>query len=283
MQRKNILISAEDLNRKIDNPDVRVIDTRFSLFDPEEGKKLYNYNHIPNAIYANLDQDLAGKITKSSGRHPLPDINKLSKLFALWGISNSTHIIVYDAFNSAIAARLWWLLRWLGHKKVSVLNGGFTVWLELNYKTDNITPSFTKGNFEGKANHKLIWKTDMISDWLQKKIPYILVDARERERFKGIKEPIDKVAGHIPNAINIPFTDFINKNGTWKSLEVINKIWNKTQINPHDEWGVMCGSGVTACHLAISALLVGMKEPSLYVGSWSEWIACKTRPITTNE
>lgn len=283
MQRKNILISAEDLNRKIDNPDVRIIDTRFSLFDPEKGKKLYNDKHIPNAIYANLDQDLAGKITKSSGRHPLPDINKLSKLFALWGISNGTHIIVYDAFNSAIAARLWWLLRWLGHKKVSVLNGGFTAWQELNYKTDNIAPSFTKGNFEGKANHKLIWETNMISDWLQKQIPYILVDARERERFKGIKEPIDKVAGHIPNAINIPFADFINKNGTWKSVEVINKIWSKTRINPNDEWGVMCGSGVTACHLAISALLVGMKEPLLYVGSWSEWIACKTRPITINE
>tara|TARA_B100000959_G_C14997803_1_gene631366 strand:- start:2019 stop:2870 length:852 start_codon:yes stop_codon:yes gene_type:complete len=283
MQRKNILISAEDLNRKIDNSDVRVIDTRFSLFDSEEGEKAYNDKHIPNAIYANLNNDLASKITKSSGRHPLPDTDKLSKLFALWGISKDTHIIVYDAFNSAVAARLWWLVRWLGHKKVSVLNGGFKAWLKLNYKTDNTVPIFTKGNFESKADRNLIWETNMISDWVEKKIPYILVDARDRERFKGIKEPIDKVAGHIPNAINIPFTEFINKNGKWKSLKAINKIWEKAEINPHDEWGVMCGSGVTACHLSISALLGGMNEPSLYVGSWSEWITNKKRPITTNE
>ena len=115
------------------------------------------------------------------------------------------------------------------------------------------------------------------NDWaegLEATSEAIVLDVRTEEEFES---------GYIPNAINIPFADFINKNGTWKSLEVINKIWNKTRINPHDEWGVMCGSGVTACHLAISALLVGMNEPSLYVGSWSEWIASKTRPITTNE
>ncbi len=283
MQRKNILISAEDLNREIDNPDVRVIDTRFSLFDSEEGKKAYNNCHIPNAIYAHLNDDLASEITKLSGRHPLPDIDKISKLFSLWGISKSTHVIVYDAHNSAIAARLWWLFRWLGHKNVSVLNGGFEAWLKLKYRTNNDIPSFTKGNFISKANHNLILETDMISGWIQKKIPYILVDARDRERFRGIKEPIDKVAGHIPNTINVPFTDFINKNGTWKTLKAINKIWDKVKISTNDEWGVMCGSGVTACHLAISGLLVGMKEPSLYVGSWSEWITNKKRPISTNE
>ena len=283
MQRKNILISAEDLNREIDNPDVRVIDTRFSLFDSEEGKKAYNNCHIPNAIYAHLNDDLASEITKLSGRHPLPDIDKISKLFSLWGISKSTHVIVYDAHNSAIAARLWWLFRWLGHKNVSVLNGGFEAWLKLKYRTNNDIPSFTKGNFISKANHNLILETDMISGWIQKKIPYILVDARGRERFRGIKEPIDKVAGHIPNTINVPFTDFINKNGTWKTLKAINKIWDKVKISTNDEWGVMCGSGVTACHLAISGLLVGMKEPSLYVGSWSEWITNKKRPISTNE
>jgi len=284
MQKENILISAEDLNKKIDHPDVRVIDTRFSLFDPEEGEKAYDNSHIPNAVYANLNKDLASKITKSSGRHPLPNVNELAKLFSFWGISKSTHVIVYDAFNSAIAARLWWLLRWLGHNKVSVLNGGFEAWLRFNYKTNSDVPTFTIGNFKGKGDKDLILETNMICDWIHNKIPYILVDARDIERYRGINEPIDKVAGHIPNAINVPFTDFINKkDGTWKPINAINKIWEKAGICSHDEWGVMCGSGVTACHLSISAMLTGMKEPFLYVGSWSEWIRNNKRPISTNE
>ena len=275
----NVLITPSSLVDCINNNNYVIIDTRFSLIDPNQGQNSYNQGHIPNAVYAHLDNDLAGKITSLTGRHPLPDINKISALFRSWGISKESHVVVYDDCNSAFAARLWWLLRWLGHKRVSVLDGGMSAWLSCGFTLTQLLPVITEGDFEASTVALKTWSTEMIEQWLLNKTHFLLVDARDKDRFSGSSEPIDKVAGHIPNAINIPFMDFINSDGSWKEQSLIKKIFVNKNITNCQEWGVMCGSGVTACHLSISAVIAGITEPALYPGSWSEWITDSNRRV----
>ena len=151
------LISSRDLSEKMDDPCLMIIDTRFSLFDSDMGYNLYKKSHISGAIYAHLDNDLAGSITSTSGRHPLPEIENICSKLKFWGINNSSHIVVYDDKNSAFAARLWWMLRWLGHSNVSVLNGGFDDWCKNKYPTNSDIPIHKKGNFECKISNDIIW------------------------------------------------------------------------------------------------------------------------------
>ncbi|MFQ3334252.1 MAG: thiosulfate/3-mercaptopyruvate sulfurtransferase [Woeseiaceae bacterium] len=275
----NVLITPSSLVDCINNNNYVIIDTRFSLIDPCQGQNSYNQGHIPNAVYAHLDNDLAGKITPLTGRHPLPDINEISALFRMWGISKESHVIVYDDSNSAIAARLWWLLRWLGHKRVSVLDGGMKAWLSSDFTLTQLLPVITEGDFEASTNTLTTWSTEMIEQWLLNKTRFLLVDARDKDRFSGTSEPIDKIAGHIPNAINIPFMDFVNPDGSWKEQSIVKKIFANKNITNCQDWGVMCGSGVTACHLSISAVIAGITEPALYPGSWSEWITDNRRVL----
>tara|TARA_B100000965_G_scaffold337631_1_gene304513 strand:+ start:445 stop:1293 length:849 start_codon:yes stop_codon:yes gene_type:complete len=276
---KSPIISASDLYQNISRNDIRIIDTRFSLFNKNEGRSLYEKNHIIGASYADLDKDLAGNITESSGRHPLPDIDAISGRLRQWGINKSTHVIAYDHNNGSIASRLWWLLKWLGHKKVYVLDGGYLEWEKNNFPIDNSSPNYESGNFSPVMIKEKIWTAELINTWIQQSTYFLLIDARDESRFRGIEEPIDKVAGHIPGTLNIPFTLFLEKNGIWKKPKEIKAIWKKYQINNSVEWAVMCGSGVTACHLSISAALAGLSAPKLYPGSWSEWISDNNRPI----
>lgn len=273
------LISSRNLLETINDPCLMIIDTRFSLFDPDAGYKLYKKSHISGAIYAHLDNDLAGTITSSSGRHPLPDIENICEKLKMWGINNSSNIVVYDENNSAFAARLWWIFKWLGHSKVSVLNGGFDDWCKNENPINSDIPRYKKGNFECKISNDITWSSEMIMNWLSSSNDFVLVDARDSKRYKGFEEPIDKIAGHIPGSINIPFTEFLRKDGSWKNKNEITSIWRRYNINTHNEWGVMCGSGVTACHLSISAEIANINPPKLYPGSWSEWISDKSRPI----
>ena len=273
------IISVSDLHHNISSTDIRIIDTRFSLFDKNEGNALYKKNHIIGASYADLDKDLAGDITESTGRHPLPDVDVISEKLRLWGVNKSSHVIAYDQNNGSIASRLWWLLKWLGHRKVYVLDGGYLEWKKNDFPVDNSTPSYEMGDFSPIMKEKKIWNTNLISRWVEQSKNFLLVDGRDENRYKGFEEPIDKIAGHIPGALNVPFTHFIDKNGKWKKPNEIQAIWERYKINNVVEWAVMCGSGVTACHLSISAELAGLSAPKLYPGSWSEWISCKNRPI----
>ena len=281
MNNKKILITAKDLFNDYNNSKYIVIDTRFSLFDSSMGQNEYKAGHLPGAIYVNLDEDLAGNINQYSGRHPLPSTDKLTQRFRDWGISNNSQVIVYDANNSAIAARLWWLLKWLGHEDVFILDGGIESWKKENYKLETSPSSNDPGDFQAFRATKKIWNSQLIESWLRDDIPFVLLDAREKSRFDGLNEPIDKIAGHIPMAINVPFADFLKPDGCWKKRDDIIKIWDEYNIDIGDsgEWGASCGSGVTACHLIISAILAGLPEPILYPGSWSEWITNSSRPI----
>jgi thiosulfate/3-mercaptopyruvate sulfurtransferase len=278
----NLLIGAENLYSNIGDVGLRIVDCRFELKQPEAGRVSYLQEHIPGAVYADLDNDLAAPVGAGTGRHPLPDPAVLAKTFGRLGISASTQVVVYDDLTGGVAARAWWLLRWLGHERVALLEGGISRWRALGYPLEDGDISVVPQIFAAAPRPDLVLETDdILADGLPCK-NLQLVDARAATRFSGEAEPIDPVAGHIPGAINLPFPVSINDDGTWKSQDQLRQLWSGVLGSGQNApWSVMCGSGVTACHLAISGLLAGLPEPRLYVGSWSEWIRDPDRIVAT--
>lgn len=274
------LISAGTLARNLENPLFRVVDCRFSLMDTDKGRNDYATGHVPGASYANLDMDLSSPISAQSGRHPLPDVESFIETLRRWGISNETQVVVYDDAGGGVAARLWWMLRWLGHKDVAVLDGGFAAWTRAGYAIRSKESAPALGTFDGRPVLDTVWTTADIQSWHAAGESFVLVDARDGTRFRGEHEPIDPVAGHVPGAVNLPLTDNLHPDGTWRNAAEIKTRWAKVSgISTSRDWGVMCGSGVTACHLALSAFIAGLPEPSIYIGSWSEWVRDPGRPI----
>ena len=277
----NLIMRCEDLMATLDHEHVRVVDCRFSLTDPKAGRAQYLAGHIPNAVYADLDNDLAAPVGPATGRHPLPDVDVFSATMGRLGISRETHIIAYDQASGALAARLWWLLRWAGHDKVSLLDGGIARWQTLQLPLEMGQHEVAECRFVPELRPELVVDTGEISAALPNISALGLVDAREAERFRGIAEPIDPVAGHIPGARNVPFASSLQEDGCWENAETLRGKWQDELGDALGApWCVMCGSGVTACHLIVSALLAGLPEPRLYVGSWSEWIRDPDRPVS---
>ena len=276
----NHLISCEQLHTRMGDGNVRIVDCRFSLQDPGAGRKEYLGSHIPNAVYADLDKDLASPIVPGSGRHPLPGRRDFAATLGLLGISRDTHVVAYDQAGGALAARLWWLLRWAGHGNVALLDGGFAAWQRLGLPLESGQQTVAGSTFEFEPRDELVVKTDEIAAALPNVAALQLVDAREADRFAGREEPIDPVAGHIPGALNVPYAVNLREDGTWKSSRELRATWEEALGEGlGSPWSVMCGSGVTACHLVVSALLAGLPEPRLYVGSWSEWVQDPDRPV----
>jgi len=198
------------------------------------------------------------------------------------GIGASQRVIVYDAGHGAIAARAWWMLRWLGHDAVRLLDGGFSNWQSLRLPVTEGVEYRAATSFQSRPRENSVLSTRELADNVTTIAEFNLLDARDAARFRGEVEPIDLVAGHIPGAINLPFTEFVRENGTWLPLKERAALLEKAIGSDRSiEWSVMCGSGVTACHLAISGLEAGFHEPRLYVGSWSEWIRDPRRPVGT--
>jgi thiosulfate/3-mercaptopyruvate sulfurtransferase len=276
------LIEAAELQDMLGSADCRVVDCRFNLQQPEKGRTEYLAGHIPGAVYADLDQDLAGPVTPDSGRHPLPDTNVFKARLERWGIGPGTQVVVYDTASGALASRLWWLLRWFGHSQVAVLNGGLNAWCAGDGPLETDVPEFPESTFPAAPDAGRVVTTDEICSTLSKGDDLRLVDARDRARFDGQKEPIDPVAGHVPGAINLPCSENLNVDGTWKSCEELRQAWaGLLGSDTSAPFSVMCGSGVTACHLVLSAALAGLEEPRVYVGSWSEWIRDASRPVAS--
>ena len=277
MQRYRTTISVDELRRGMAQPEWCIVDSRFELKAPEKGRQEYLSGHIPGAVYAHLDRDLADPVRADSGRHPLPDPGRLAALLGEWGISNTSQVVVYDHGSGAIAARLWWLLRWCGHTDVAVLNGGIGAWLRAGGRVEKDIPSRSAANFEAIPDDSMLLTTqELLSD----RESILLIDARDRQRFLGHLEPIDPVAGHVPGARNLPFSECLGPDGHLlpaKSLR--HKFDAILQDAAGRSWAAMCGSGVTACHLALSAEIAGIRPPRLYVGSWSEWIRDPARPV----
>ena len=274
------LIDVADLKNLAGSAECRVVDCRFDLLQPEKGRTEYLAGHIPGALHADLDRDLAGPVTDDTGRHPLPDVTEFKSTLECWGIDNDTQVVVYDYANGGLAARLWWMLRWLGHSRVAVLNGGLKAWCADDGDLETEVPEFPESSFTALPDGERVITTDEIISTIAGDGEPHLVDARDRPRFDGKMEPIDTVAGHIPGAVNFPFSEAVNADGTWKSPEELRRLWIEVlgSDNP-PPFSVMCGSGVTACHLVLAARLAGLEEPRVYVGSWSEWIRDESRSI----
>jgi len=278
------LIDASELYRRLNDSDPRVIDCRFNLMQPEAGQQAWLAGHIPGSVYADLDQDLAAPVSPQSGRHPLPEVTTACETFSRMGIDSNTTVVVYDAGNGGIAARAWWLLRWLGHTDVALLDGGLEAWQRAGYALESGEITVEPRTFEGIANDALVLTTADIVASGDSIDELNIVDARDAARFTGEVEPIDAVAGHIPGTRNLPFAGALDANNRWNSRQELAKWWvRELGEQPAGGYGVMCGSGVTACHLVLSACLAGLSEPRVYIGSWSEWIRDPKRSIARGD
>ena len=275
------LIDAETVYKNLDQPWV-VVDVRFALQNTQKGRMDYLAGHIPGAYYAHLDEDLSGPITPGkTSRHPLPSVDNLVRLFSNWGITPHTQVVVYDQKTGAIAARLWWMLKWLGHQSVAVLNGGWQAWMEGGFPTSNEVPIFQQTTFQPDIQNDLLVHVDQLEQMIEKK-QFTLIDSRAHQRFLGKEEPLDPVAGHIPSAINKPFMDNVNEQGLFKPTSELEKRFEEI-INDQEKPVFYCGSGVTACHNILALNHVTGEMPRLYAGSWSEWITDENRTVICEE
>ncbi|PSB02504.1 sulfurtransferase [Merismopedia glauca CCAP 1448/3] len=266
---QNYVISAQWLREHLEDPQVVIVDCRFSLADAELGKKQYQNSHIPGARYLDLNLDLSSSIQTHGGRHPLPDSNTLAQKLAAMGINfQNTLVVAYDDSRFAFASRLWWLLRYFGHDRVAVLDGGFTQWVEAGYPVTQDLPIPKVGNFTPQV--QVDWVVDIAGVKTRQHLAgVVLVDSREGDRYRGDQEPIDPIAGHIPGAVNYPWQDASNPNGYLQPIEDQRQRWRN--LDASEEIIVYCGSGVTACVNLLSLELAGVRGAKLYAGSWSDW------------
>lgn len=278
------LISVQELARRLGGPDLVVVDCRFNLLAPAAGRQLWRESHIPGAYYADLNEDLAGPVTASSGRHPLPAADRLGRLFGSWGLAPEHDLVVYDADGGAIAARLWWLAKWAGHARVAILDGGYPAWLEAGQPVAATPPELVRATYPVQAGQMPVVSTADVEAALAGISNLEVVDARAAPRFAGTAEPIDSVAGHIPGARNRPFSTNLSDTGHFKLPEELAAELAALPVN--SSLVAMCGSGVTACHTLFALELAGLVDadspPALYVGSWSEWIREPNRPVATD-
>ena len=277
----NTLVEVEQLAAALDDPDLIVIDCRFDLLDPDAGRRQYTEAHIPGARYASLDDDLAREPGPDDGRHPLPSPEGFAARLKALGVSNSSFVVAYDEGAGAIAARLWWMLRWLGHERVAVLNGGLARWQASALSLTDESRPFEHGSFvPERVNADWIVSASELDDSL--KTGNIVLDARAAPRYRGEHEPIDPVAGHIPGAANLPFTGCLADDGRLLPPSELRMVFaNAMRGHDTDHVIAMCGSGVTACHLLLAMNRAGIGNGRLYVGSWSEWIRNPDRPVAT--
>ncbi|NJO43469.1 MAG: sulfurtransferase [Cyanobacteria bacterium CRU_2_1] len=267
------LVSVAWLHEHLDDLDVTIVDCRFSLADPSLGRQQYETRHIPGAYFLDLNQDLSSPVRKHGGRHPLPDPVKLAKTVSAIGIDSGngqdpTLVVAYDDSRLAFASRLWWLLRYLGHDRVAVLDGGFSGWQMADYPVSNEVPLQKTGKFVPHLRSNWVVGIDTVK--ARKDLPgVILVDSREGERYRGEREPIDPVAGHIPGAVNYPWQEVTDAQGYVRSITDQQQRW--VMMEQAEEVLVYCGSGVTACVNLLSLELAGIQTGKLYAGSWSDW------------
>ena len=276
------LISPDQLAQHLGDQNWVIFDCRFTLKNPESGRQSYEKGHIPGARYAHLNDDLSGEITSTSGRHPLPDPILLTQKLGAWGVNNNTQVVVYDDSFGTMAVRMWWLLRWLGHDAVALLDGGLPLWIKEGHETSTEIPSITPTEFLATVNDSMWVDSHDVQLALQQN--KIIIDARAEERFLAYIEPLDKIAGHIPGTINSPVEDNLDNYGKLLSAEELRSQYLQLiDGSPSEQVIHMCGSGVTACQNILAMEMAGLPGSKLYVGSWSEWITDPSRPISQGE
>ena len=272
-------ITTEQLAHHINDANWVVIDCRFTLTEPEAGRSAYAQAHLPGARYAHLDEDLSALKTGRNGRHPLPDVQTFAQKLGRWGVDKQTQVVVYDDSFGAIAVRLWWMLRWMGHDAVALLDGGLPKWRREKKPMTADLPLVTPKVFKALCRPEMLVDTATVLIALNKDTS-LIVDARAEMRFCGEIEPLDIVAGHIPGAKNLPFDDNLEVDGTLLSPAALRLQYLEfLEGNDPEQVIHMCGSGVTACHNLLAMELAGLPGGKLYAGSWSEWIADPSHPV----
>jgi thiosulfate/3-mercaptopyruvate sulfurtransferase len=262
------LINVDQLEHLLGQPDMVILDCRFSLLQPDLGRQLYLKHHIPGAYFMDINLDLSSPVVKGvTGRHPLPDPEVITFSLRSAGLNPDSQVIVYDQHNGMYASRAWWILHWLGHDKAAVLDGGYAAWESKNLPADNQWPAPKEGTFRFES-FKL--PTFSLNDIIEKSPA--LIDSREYARFTGEIEKIDPVAGHIPGAVCIPYMDNTDAEGFWKSAAQLKEKFKAIESTDYGTPVFYCGSGVTACHNILAYKIATGKDASLYPGSYSEWI-----------
>jgi thiosulfate/3-mercaptopyruvate sulfurtransferase len=265
-------------------PEIAIIDCRFDLMNPDGGRRAYLEGHIPGARYADLNKDLSAPITATSGRHPLPTPSDFAGTLVRLGVGRATQVVAYDDSGGAFAARLWWMLRWVGHPAAAVLDGGIKAWVSeggtLLSGEENPLPAAKVGpHVSAQADAAAVIGTADLEQRLADPA-FLLIDARAGERFAGTVEPIDTVGGHIKGAVNHPFSANLGTDGRFLPAQVLRQAWERRLAGRSPtQVAAMCGSGVTACHNLLSLEVAGLRGAKLYAGSWSEWIRDPRRPI----
>ncbi len=269
------LVSSDDLLQHVNDPAWIVFDCRFVLGDPDEGRRRYLEGHMPNARYADLNKDLSSPATARSGRHPLPNAAELTEKLRAWGVNDDSQVVVYDDAAGAIAGRMWWLLRYLGHKNAAVLDGGLKKWIDENKPMQKgEAPASTPGNFSGEPNDEA-WIETAELERIRGREDVVIIDARAPERYSGEKENVDAEGGHIPGSINHPLQTNLDETGCFRPADELRAMYSGL----HKPQTIhSCGSGVTACHNLLAMEIAGFPATRLYVGSWSEWIRSPQRP-----
>lgn len=263
-------------------PQLRVVDARFSLADPQSGAQLYALGHLPGALYADLNRDLSDLGRTGHGRHPLPDSDAFAARLGEWGIGPQTRVVVYDAGDGSMAAaRLWWLLRLIGHAHVQVLDGGFAAWQATGLPVTAALPQVSPlPPYPGRFDRSRIASVEEVQARL-KHAPGWLIDARAGERFRGEVEPLDPVAGHVPGAVNRPFALNVHDGRLRPADDLRAALQPLIGTHAPDEVVLMCGSGVTACHLLLAMDVAGLQGARIYADSWSGWVSDTSRPVAT--
>ncbi len=276
------VVSANKLLDRLSDNTLRLCDCRFSLVNEHAGRESYQASHIPGATYVDLGRDLAGPITTTSGRHPLPAAAHWLQTLGQLGITRYSQVVAYDEGSGAMAARLWWMLKWSGVASVALLDGGMAEWQRRALPTERGSNRYPAANFVGKVRSGLQAQAKVILENIDRR-KLLVIDAREPPRFRGDTEPLDIKAGHIPHAVNRPFLENLSR-GLFKPAAALAEEFVKL-LGDLDATRVIhsCGSGVTACHNLFAMDYCGLAGSRLYPGSWSEWITDSERPVATGD
>ncbi len=275
------LIQPEELEPRLRDPEWVIFDCRHALLDKALGAGVYRESHLPGARFADVDRDLSSSITPLTGRHPLPDPNAFSDWLAMRGVSVTSQVVAYDDSQGAVAARLWWMLRYLGHGHVAVLDGGFARWRKEGRPLTADAPEPERGDFRGRPNASML--ADLADvERISRARNGVLVDARGADRYRGETEPIDPKPGHIPGAVNLPYAGNLDAEGRFLTRNALRARLEPVLTGRSPQESVhYCGSGVSACHNLLAMAVAGLPPGRLYVGSWSQWCKDPNRPVAT--
>lgn len=274
------LIRADELATRLSDDDLRVIDVRFDLADPSAGRRRYQEGHVPGAVYLHLDEDLSGPLRPDGigGRHPLPDPEALAETLGRLGVGDGHEVVVYDDAGGATAGRLWWLLHWIGRPAVRVLDGGVDAWRAAGGAWSDAPADVRPAVSTARPDPSRVASAGEVRAWAGT-ADAVVIDARASERYRGETEPLDRKAGHVPGAINLPFAENLGPDGRFRAPAALRERFAAAEAA--ETTVVYCGSGVTAAHDALAMVIAGLPMPVLYAGSWSDWSSRDDHPVAT--